>query len=303
MILLLNSKFNTNMTMKTIITLLLLTNIAFSQSKFIVLDSLTKKPIPYINAWSGNDFVGFSSDKNGKIKIKGNDKNLELTFFSAAYKLKKIKLNEINKVVLLQPKETITDKSVVLKKEVENYLPGKNVAFSFKNKFLSPKGPIIIAQYVPFSSEMIQTPFLNKLEFGINLTKKDIVYKIRFFNVDKNLQPSTELISKEITQVFKKSAYLDSNGDYVYKEVNNQVDLSNYKIKIPTTGLFISIEVLQFENMTKKTKDKNGKEHKSNLINLLVEKDENIIQYIYQNSRWNKDESESKIIMKISLTN
>lgn len=289
--------------MKIIITFLfLVANFSFGQTKFIVKDSLTGKPIPYVSAWANHDYIGFSSDKKGKINVRKIDINTELTFFTSSYNLKKIKIKDINKAVLLQPKVKVNKDSIVLKKEVENYLQGKDISLNLKNKFSITKSPAIVAQYLPYSIEMQDTPFISKLEFGINLSDEDVAYKIRFFNVDENLKPSTELFSEEINCVFKSN--ITVNGALFKKnETSNQVDLSDYKIKVPKSGVFVSIEVLDLENKTEKIRDINGKEFEINILRLLVYKDDSITQYRYQNNSWVKDESDHKIAMNIALTN
>ena len=63
---------------KTLLSLLIFINCSISaQIKGVVKDSLSRKPIPYVNIWVENESVGSTSEENGAFFINtiGSGKN------------------------------------------------------------------------------------------------------------------------------------------------------------------------------------------------------------------------------------
>ena len=62
------------------LALVLVTFSLSAQIKGIVKDSLTGKPIPYVNIWVQNENIGSTSEENGTFFINTTEKRKKLIF-------------------------------------------------------------------------------------------------------------------------------------------------------------------------------------------------------------------------------
>ncbi|WP_052201452.1 carboxypeptidase-like regulatory domain-containing protein [Flavobacterium psychrophilum] len=70
---------------------LLLFLVSFSitaQIKGVVKDSISGKPIPYVNIWVQNENIGTTSEENGEFTISSTDKNKNLIFSALGFEKK-----------------------------------------------------------------------------------------------------------------------------------------------------------------------------------------------------------------------
>ena len=87
-----------------------------AQIKGVVKDSLTGKPIPYVNIWVENENIGSTSEENGTFSINTTAKGKRLIFSTLGYEKKIIKASDAA-VVNLKPllyslNEVVISKSI-----------------------------------------------------------------------------------------------------------------------------------------------------------------------------------------------
>ena len=232
---------------KLILLLFFFSTFLNAQVKIIVLDSITQKPIPYVGVCNNENENSYSTNENGKLKTDKLKLESSLTFFTSSYEKKEIKVKNCNKSIFLQPKLENNIQSNSLLKNEETYLINDDTKFSFENIYMLPESKNrIIATYIPYSDEVIKTPYLSKVEFGIKIADFKSIYKIRFFEADENQMPATELCNKEIIATAKKTTSFYGGYDHVTDE-NGSIDVSNYKIKFPKNGIFVAIEIINLK--------------------------------------------------------
>ncbi len=78
--------------MKLLILILFTCINAFTQTKIIVKDSITGKPISYVGVWANRQGNAYSTNQKGKFTLNGTYDNSELYFFTSGYKKKQYNL-------------------------------------------------------------------------------------------------------------------------------------------------------------------------------------------------------------------
>ena len=102
--------------MKRLRLLFLLVNlVAFAQTKGVVKDSISGKPIPYVNIWVQNENIGTTSQEDGTFEINTNDKSKKLSFNAIGFEKKIVTISNSN-LVLLKPVEYQLDEVVIVKR-------------------------------------------------------------------------------------------------------------------------------------------------------------------------------------------
>ena len=77
---------------------------AFSQIQGIVKDSLSGKPIPYVNIWVENENIGTTTEENGEFNISVSQKRKNLIVSVIGYQKKIIKISQ-SKNIFLSPSD------------------------------------------------------------------------------------------------------------------------------------------------------------------------------------------------------
>src|SRR5690606_39385703 len=87
--------------MKTIFALLLFPGILLAQfTKGIVKDSVTQKPIAYVNIWVEGEDISAMADSLGQYSIRTTNADKTLLFSAAGYYPKKVKLPQTRGLTL-----------------------------------------------------------------------------------------------------------------------------------------------------------------------------------------------------------
>ena len=213
--------------------LVLVTFSLSAQIKGIVKDSLTGKPIPYVNIWVQNENIGSTSEENGTFFINTTEKGKKLIFSTLGYEKKIIKASEASivnlKVTAYSLNEVVISKSIGTK-TVEI---GKN-----KNEMYQAfdNGPKIDTKFFPYLPSYKKTKYLKQVSIYTDSRIENAIIKIHFYNVDSNGFPSEELLDKDFVVTVKKGTRI------------NRFDLTAFNLKFPKKGLFEGFEKLMIEN-------------------------------------------------------
>ena len=228
------------MTEKRLLLALVLVTFSLSaQIKGIVKDSLTGKPIPYVNIWVQNENIGSTSEENGTFFINTTEKGKKLIFSTLGYEKKIINASEASEVNLKLAAYLLNE--VVISKSIgtKTVEIGKN-----KNEMYQAfdNGPKIDTKYFPYLSSYKKTKYLKQVSIYTDSRIENAIIKIHFYNVDSNGFPSEELLDKEFVVTVKKGTRI------------NRFDLTAFNLKFPKNGLFVGFEKLLIENnKTEKT--------------------------------------------------
>ena len=209
--------------------------IAFSTSaqiKGVVKDSLSGKPIPYVNIWVQNENIGSTSEENGTFFINSTEKGKKLIFSTLGYEKKIIKASEASEVNL-KPTAYSLDEVVISKsigtKEIEIGKTKNEIYQAFDN------GPKIDTKFFAYSSSYKKTKYLKKVTIYTDSRIENAIIKIHFYNVDSNGFPADELLDKDFVVTVKKGTR------------TNRFDLTKFNLKFPKNGLFVGFEKLLIE--------------------------------------------------------
>ena len=221
---------------------LILALIAFSASaqiKGIVKDSLSGKPISYVNIWVQNENIGSTSEENGTFFINTTANDKKLIFSTLGYEKKTIKASAASEVYL-KPAAYSLDEVVISKsigtKTVEIGKAKNEMYQAFDN------GPKIDTKFFPYNSSYKKTKYLKQVSIYADSRIEDATIKIHFYDVDANGFPADELLDKDFIVMVK-------NGTKI-----NRFDLKELNLKFPQKGIFIGFEKLMIEkNKSEKT--------------------------------------------------
>ncbi|MDD5149151.1 MAG: carboxypeptidase-like regulatory domain-containing protein [Flavobacterium sp.] len=224
---------------KTLYFFLLFTCSISSQIKGVVKDSLTGKPIPYVNIWVENENVGSTSEENGTFNINTTVKNKSLIFSTLGYKKKIIKASESSEVnltpIAYSLNEVVISKSIGTK-EIEIGKTHSEIFQAFDN------GPKIDTKYFPYFPAYKKTKYIKQVSIYTDSRIENAIIKIHFYNVDSDGFPSEELLDKDCVVTVKKGTR------------TNRFDLTEFNLKFPKNGLFVGFEKLLVEkNKVEKT--------------------------------------------------
>jgi hypothetical protein len=209
-----------------------------AQIKGVIKDSISGKPISYVNIWVQNENIGSSSEENGEFSINATQ-NKTLIFSALGYEKKLVKASAAS-VVILKPTSYQLDEVVIAKRfETKIVEIGKTktpIYQAFDN------GPRIDVKYFPYLAKYKSTRYLKQVTIETDSKIDNATVKIHFYKVGDDGFPGEELLSKDFVVTVKKGAV---------KNFYNLVDLN---LKMPKKGIFVGFEKLIIEkNKTEET--------------------------------------------------
>lgn len=217
---------------KLIILLLLISQFISAQVKGVVMDSISKKPIPYVNIWVQNENIGTTSEENGTFIINATESNKNLIFSALGFEKKivkavnasAVKLNpiayQLEEVVLSRRKQT---------KELEIGKIPDAIFEAFDN------GPRIDVKFFPYLTSYSRTKYIKKVLLLTDNRIESATIKIHFYSVDANGFPAEELLKKDFVVSVQKGV------------LKTRFDVSDFNLKMPKNGLFVGVEKLLIE--------------------------------------------------------
>jgi len=213
---------------KSLLFVIFCTSTLSAQISGIVKDSLTKKPIPYVNIWVENENSGTTSNENGLFELNINDEK-RIVFSALGFENKTIASSNA-KNVLLNPKIYELNEVIVenLKKTKELEIGG---AKKTQHSQLSGDKPWIYGKLFDYEEQYSETPYIKKVIFYSNSNIKNAKLKIRIFEMNDSI-PSNDLLYEEIIITVKKGMK------------KNSIDVSQNNIKFSKKGVVIGLEWL-----------------------------------------------------------
>jgi hypothetical protein len=198
-----------------------------------VIDSLTGKPIPYVNIWVENENIGSTSEENGTFFINTNANGKKLIFSTLGFEKKIIMASEVL-YVNLKPAAYLLNEVIISKsigtKTIEIGKAKNEMYQAFDN------GPKIDTKFFPYLSSYKKSQYLKQVSIYTDSKIDEAVIKIHIYGVDANGFPADELLNKDFIDKVKKGTRI------------NRFDLSKFNLKFPKKGLFVGFEKLMIEN-------------------------------------------------------
>ena len=164
----------------------------FSQTetiKGIVIDSLTKKPLPFVNIIYNNQKQGLSANIDGSFQIKRSNKIKFLEFSYLGYKTKHLNIKELksNKILKIKLSEKIFDINEI------TVFAGENPAHRIINKVIENR-----KINNPENLESFSYKSYDKMVFTVDLDKALKEVKNENINIDSLMRDSSYLNAKNM---------------------------------------------------------------------------------------------------------
>ncbi|WP_235921980.1 carboxypeptidase-like regulatory domain-containing protein [Flavobacterium phycosphaerae] len=217
---------------KRMFWLLMLLGFSLSaQIKGVVKDSLTGKPISYVNIAVENEKTGTTSEENGEFSINTKE-NRNLIFSALGYEKLKSKANHVSEVRMV-PKTFQLEEVVIMPhfgtKTIEIGSTKNQMAQAFDN------GPRIDVKYFPYLPKYKKTKFLKQVTIYTDSSIENATIRLHFYSVDAYGFPGEELLEKDYIVTLKKG---------VKKSYFN---ITDFNLRMPKNGLFVGFEKLIIE--------------------------------------------------------
>jgi CarboxypepD_reg-like domain len=218
---------------------LLVSTCNMAQIKGVVTDSLSGKPIPYVNIVVENENIGSTSEEDGSFVVYTSEKSKRLLFSALGFEKKAVMVNEA-KSVQLKPIEYQLQEVMI-----SNRLQTKEIEIGKTNAAIRQAfdyGPRIDTKFFPYLPEYKKTKFIKQVSIVTDSKIETARIKIHLYEVNDDGFPGKELIGKELFVTIQK-------GTRTHK-----IDISKYNLVIPKKGLFVGFEKLLIEsNKVEKT--------------------------------------------------
>ncbi|MGC4040922.1 MAG: carboxypeptidase-like regulatory domain-containing protein [Flavobacterium sp.] len=206
-----------------------------AQVRGIVIDA-SGKPIPYVNIWVEDQDTGTTSEENGTFSLNaGQDKNI--VFSALGYEKKILKANEAATVSLI-PKITELNEVVIEKRKgTEEAVVGDFSGIKLNSGVTNTgqENVHVWGKLITFNDEIKKHPFVKSIEFVTRSHLKNVLMRIRVFNINKEAVPTGDAVDEGILVTIQKG------------KNSNTVDLSKYNIRIPEEGIIFGFEYLKLD--------------------------------------------------------
>ena len=219
--------------MKKIVFFLLITFSLSAQIKGIVKDSISGKPIPFVNIWVENEEIGTTSDFDGSFSILVKDTNKKLVFSALGFEKKRVNVTNVKEVLLKASLIELDEVVLLNKKETKEIEIGKtenSILQTFDN------GPKIEAKFFPYQESYKKTKFIKKVTIQTDSKIVEATIKIHFYAVNEDGSPGEELLTKDFLVTIKQGI------------LKNKINVSNFNLVLPTNGIFVAYEKLMIES-------------------------------------------------------
>jgi hypothetical protein len=215
-----------------LIALFLVSIVVSAQIKGVVKDSISGKPIPYVNISVENENIGTTSEENGEFVINSNDKSKNLVFSALGFEKKKVKISKMLEVNL-KPIAYQLDEIVISKRfetrEVEIGETKSEIFQAFDN------GPRIDTKFFPYYQSYKRTKFIKQVAIFTDSRIENATFKIHFYAVDATGFPAEELLNKNLLVSVNKGS----------KET--KFNVTRFNLRMPKNGIFVGFEKLIIE--------------------------------------------------------
>lgn len=264
--------------MRISILLFLISYSISAQIKGVVKDSISGKPISFVNIWVQNENIGVSSEENGEFSIN-TTKSKNLVFSALGYEKKIIKASDAS-IVNLNPKVFQLDEVIIAKRfETKIIEIGKSKTAIYQ---AFDNGPRIDVKYFPYYAKYKKTRYIKQVTIETDSKIEEATFKIHFYSVNEQGYPGEELLTKDLIKTVKKG---------VNKNIFNIVD---FNLKMPKKGIFVGFEKLIIEKNKTETTITDFNNNKTSIKKtyypfILYNFEERDFIFTFSGGKWNKE--------------
>ncbi|MDI1254726.1 MAG: carboxypeptidase-like regulatory domain-containing protein [Flavobacterium sp.] len=204
---------------------------AVAQISGMVTDSISGKPVSYVNIIVENTPEAASSDDQGKFKIAAKGDQI-LIFSAVGYKSIRIKASNTEKVLLAPVVYELSEVSIGKPKQTISKILSDYNRKDIDLYYAIGDQPYMWARYFQVSDTLSETPYLKGLTIATESKVKGAKFNVHFLEVQSDGTPGAEIAQTNIIGVAKKG------------KRDTYIDLLPFKIQVPENGFFIALEAL-----------------------------------------------------------
>ena len=246
-----------------ILIFFIVSQIAFSQIKGVVKDSISGERISYVNIWVENETIGTTSEADGRFSLDvKQDKNI--VFSVLGYEKKTLKGTNVS-LVQLNPIAYELDEVILLDKKQSKQVEIGNIKNAIFQSF--DNGPKVEAKFFPYQASYTKTKYIKEITIFTDSRIDNATIKLHFYSVDENGAPGPELLTKDLIVNLKKGV------------IKHHFSVAAYDLVFPKNGLFVAYEKLLIES------NKTGTKYQPYVLYNFVER-ANFYTYAY--GKWTK---------------
>ena len=254
-----------------------------AQSIKTVKNSLTNKPIPYVNIWVENEMIGTTSDENGEYLFVKNIEDKVIVLSAIGYKTRKVEYKDTLNTIFLTP-DVIKLKEIVVsgdRKNVEKKI-GDFKKSTGRFYFGCSGHPYMVGKYFPYNESYVKIPYLGQIDVLTMSKIRDAEFNIRLYTMTESGIPDKLIFNENILSTAKKGTNLTT------------VDISDKLIEVPSTGVLVAIEFLIIESnkhsyqytMVNQKEKLEGLSYEPKIGTIPTESGEN--SWKYNMGKWNR---------------
>ena len=245
-----------------------------NEVKGVVVDE-NNKPIPYVNIWFANGNLADTTEADGTFIISDLKENQVLFFSAMGFEKKTVKVADAARVVMKQ--------SAIELKEVQLENPRANLSNQI-DEFERKKVHLYyglgltqwsLAKQFTYNDTIQKTPYLASILVKTQSPGGASKVKVRITSVGPDGNPGEDLINEDLIFKVKK-------GDRI-----SEFDMSQYKLKIEESGIFVVIEYLMLDENQYIIYDKYKKPYPHSRPSIGTIPSEEITFWCY-NKKWRK---------------
>jgi len=222
--------------MKNIIYFFLLNTIfCFSQNKFLIVDSMTKEPLPFILVKFNNNDGGYSNEK-GSILI--NDEIVTLELREVGYETKKVLVSTIKDTINLDPHPQVLEEITISNFKEKKKINSLKSPTIFGNCILVPESEIIS---ILFPASEVSGFYIDDITFYFiklkgskyrNVLKDELaVVRINIYDLKDEI-PNKLIFSSKPLKI------------NAYEKDNISISIKDEYITFENTGIAFAIEYI-----------------------------------------------------------
>ncbi len=176
---------------------LLICNLVSSQIKGIVIDAVTKNPIPYVSIWVENENNGTTAEENGQFQLTIAGKSKNLLFSALGYEKKTLAISSEMKVEMTPSTIELNEVQITKKYGTRQIEIGET-----ESPFLQAyeNGPRIDIKFFPYKSKYKKTKFIKQIVLNTDCRIEEATLKLHLYQVDSAGLPGEELLERIISQ-------------------------------------------------------------------------------------------------------
>ena len=212
---------------------------AQAQLRVQIVDRYDARPLPFVSVSVLNANHGYTTNAHGFFELDTAKECATIVCHAAGYHVLSMKTDTMGTLVKLHKKDLVLQEVEVFPRGTTSRTIDRirKPLIAGKRYSMSNRGaPVLVAKAYPFKEDISATPFLKSVAIRTSSEIEDAVFQLHLFALSDSGKPAAELIEEGVLVTAPKGSHII------------QVDLSNYRIRIPENGMAVGVQWLLIED-------------------------------------------------------